>query len=170
MVPCKSHSALPRSNQDGGGIFSLPDWSAPPPGVSDDLRVLHHRWTEWLQLRLSSGLLPILLAYGELLSTCRALTLNRHKHVRTRNVTVDARGDTAHQSRPERCVLVGDQASERLERCKAIRLKFRNFPGDGSDARLCNPLCSEGPKLGHLRVGEERVLTRTLYIVHVAAV
>ncbi|CAE7485565.1 unnamed protein product, partial [Symbiodinium necroappetens] len=48
MVPCKPHNALPRANQDGGGIFSLPDWSSPPPGQCDHLRSLRHLWTEWL--------------------------------------------------------------------------------------------------------------------------
>ena len=48
MLPCKPHDALPRANQDGGGIFSLPDWSSPPPGQGDHLRTLRHLWTEWL--------------------------------------------------------------------------------------------------------------------------
>ncbi|CAE7705984.1 unnamed protein product, partial [Symbiodinium microadriaticum] len=48
MLPCKPHDALPRANQDGGGIFSLPDWSSPPPGQGDHLRALRHLWTEWL--------------------------------------------------------------------------------------------------------------------------
>ena len=48
MLPMKSHADLPRANQDGGGIFSLPDWSCPPPGQQDRLQGLRSAWSDWL--------------------------------------------------------------------------------------------------------------------------
>ena len=48
MLQPKSHSALPRANQDGGGITSLPDWSSPPPGQKDRLQGLRSLWSDWL--------------------------------------------------------------------------------------------------------------------------
>ena len=48
MLPMKSHADLPRANQDGGGIFSLPDWSCPPPGQQDKLQGLRSAWSDWL--------------------------------------------------------------------------------------------------------------------------
>ena len=44
----QSHADLPRANQNGGGIFSLPDWSCPPPGQQDRLQGLRSAWSEWL--------------------------------------------------------------------------------------------------------------------------
>ena len=51
MLQPKSHSALPRANQDGGGITSLPDWSSPPPGQKDRLQGLRSLFSDWLAAR-----------------------------------------------------------------------------------------------------------------------
>ena len=38
----------PFANQDGAGIYSIPDWSIPPPGVQDLLFELRSRLREWI--------------------------------------------------------------------------------------------------------------------------
>ena len=48
LLPRKSPDAFPRANQDGGGIFSYPDWSVPPLGVTDIFRDVRHDLTEFL--------------------------------------------------------------------------------------------------------------------------
>ena len=48
VLPCKEKNAFPRANQDGGGIFSYPDWSVPPPGANDVFRDVRHALTKLL--------------------------------------------------------------------------------------------------------------------------
>ena len=57
LLPCKDRAAFPRANQDGGGIFSYPDWSVPPPGVEDVFRDVRHTLTKLLlELRVPARL------------------------------------------------------------------------------------------------------------------
>ena len=52
------YDSFPRASQDGGGIYSVPDWATPQPGISDsfktlraDLRDLLLQWRVPLRLR-----------------------------------------------------------------------------------------------------------------------
>ncbi|CAE7840267.1 unnamed protein product [Symbiodinium sp. CCMP2592] len=47
-VPKKPRSSTPTAAQDGGGIYSLPDWSLGPRYQSDSLRDLRKEWQSWL--------------------------------------------------------------------------------------------------------------------------
>ena len=53
LLPRKPMSAsFPCATQDGGGIFSMPDWSSPQPGKDDVLREVRHKLhAKLLQLR-----------------------------------------------------------------------------------------------------------------------
>ena len=57
-VPTLPYDSFPRASQDGGGIYSVPDWATPQPGISDsfktlraDLRDLLLQWRAPLRLR-----------------------------------------------------------------------------------------------------------------------
>ncbi|CAE7475034.1 unnamed protein product, partial [Symbiodinium pilosum] len=39
-VPVRPEASFPRACQDGGGIYSVPDWASPPPGTSDVFKTL----------------------------------------------------------------------------------------------------------------------------------
>ncbi|CAE7653223.1 Gapdh [Symbiodinium sp. CCMP2592] len=47
-IPKKPRSATPTAAQDGGGIYSLPDWSLGPRYQSDSLHDLRKEWQSWL--------------------------------------------------------------------------------------------------------------------------
>ncbi|CAE7448189.1 unnamed protein product [Symbiodinium sp. CCMP2592] len=47
-IPKKPRSAVPTAAQDGGGIYSLPDWSLGPRYQSDSLHDLRKEWQSWL--------------------------------------------------------------------------------------------------------------------------
>ena len=47
-IPRKPRSAPPFGAQDGGGIYSLPDWSYAPRYAADQLQVLRKEWQQWL--------------------------------------------------------------------------------------------------------------------------
>ncbi|CAE7421697.1 unnamed protein product [Symbiodinium sp. CCMP2592] len=47
-VPKKPRSSTPTAAQDGGGIYSLPDWSLGPRYQSDSLHDLRKEWQSWL--------------------------------------------------------------------------------------------------------------------------
>ena len=47
-IPRKPRSAPPFGAQDGGGIYSLPDWSLGPRYAEDQLQSLLREWQQWL--------------------------------------------------------------------------------------------------------------------------
>ena len=47
-IPRKLRSAPPFGAQDGGGIYSLPDWSYAPRYAADQLQALRKEWQQWL--------------------------------------------------------------------------------------------------------------------------
>ncbi|CAE7036567.1 unnamed protein product [Symbiodinium sp. CCMP2592] len=47
-IPKKPRAATPTASQDGGGIYSLPDWSMGPRYQSDSLHDLRKEWQSWL--------------------------------------------------------------------------------------------------------------------------
>ena len=47
-IPRKSRSSPPFGSQDGGGIYSIPDWSYGPRYQSDTLHDLRKEWQQWL--------------------------------------------------------------------------------------------------------------------------
>ncbi|CAE7785030.1 unnamed protein product [Symbiodinium sp. CCMP2592] len=47
-IPKKPRSSTPTAAQDGGGIYSLPDWSLGPRYQSDSLHDLRKEWQSWL--------------------------------------------------------------------------------------------------------------------------
>ncbi|CAE7223789.1 unnamed protein product [Symbiodinium sp. CCMP2592] len=47
-IPKKPRSSTPTAAQDGGGIYSLPDWSLGPRYQSDCLHDLRREWQSWL--------------------------------------------------------------------------------------------------------------------------
>ena len=50
-IPVRPESSFPRACQDGGGIYSVPDWASPPPGTSDVFRTLRR---DFMQLFASA--------------------------------------------------------------------------------------------------------------------
>ncbi|CAE7343240.1 unnamed protein product [Symbiodinium sp. CCMP2592] len=47
-IPKKPRAATTTASQDGGGIYSLPDWSMGPRYQSDSLHALRKEWQSWL--------------------------------------------------------------------------------------------------------------------------
>ncbi|CAE7243908.1 unnamed protein product [Symbiodinium sp. CCMP2592] len=47
-IPKKPRAMPPTASQDGGGIYSLPDWSMGPRYQSDSLHDLRKEWQSWL--------------------------------------------------------------------------------------------------------------------------
>ena len=60
ILPSKGYNAFPKSSEDGGGLFSLPDWSQANRQAVDSLHTLR---TKWRQMILDQRLDHQLLAY-----------------------------------------------------------------------------------------------------------
>ena len=60
ILPSKGHDDFPKSSEDGGGLFSLPDWSQANRQAVDSLK---HLRTTWRQMILDQRLDRKLLAY-----------------------------------------------------------------------------------------------------------
>ena len=59
-IPIKQLNELPVSYEDGGGLFSEPDWSRPHRSVPD---CLHDLRQQWVQIVLKNGLVNKLKAF-----------------------------------------------------------------------------------------------------------
>ena len=60
FIPAKQLDALPVSYEDGGGLFSEPDWSRPHRSVPD---ALHDLRRQWVQILLKNGLIEKMKAF-----------------------------------------------------------------------------------------------------------